>query len=125
LRSLSLFIQQSRDKAWDTNGNGLYDTLQVIMSVSVSVPDTYQIDASLVDANGQEIARFSQTQDLKGGALLVWLSFDGISIANKRVNGPYQVKFATVKSIHFKDEWGEYKLEPYTTQFYDWQKFGD
>ena len=74
----------------DTNGNGLYDYLSIEIGVSVTVAGKYNIAAGLQDGNGNTLLASSYT-DLGMGDQLVLLNFDGLTIHQNRVDGPYNV----------------------------------
>lgn len=78
----------------DTNGNGQYDWLRVMIPVVVDAQATghYQFNAELADAQGRRIM-YSQagSASLAQGSNLVALDFRGRTIADALADGPYRV----------------------------------
>ncbi|WP_256841873.1 cell wall-binding repeat-containing protein [Ornithinimicrobium cryptoxanthini] len=95
------------DQGVDTNGNGLYDELQVSMQVDVDATGTYRVFGELTDSDGNvEIS--STVVDLPAGTSPVVVSFDGATIYDAGVDGPY-----TLSQLRITEE-SELALMPVT-----------
>jgi hypothetical protein len=76
----------------DTNGNGLFDLLQVGIGIDVDFAGFYSWSASLVDKNGNELGFASSSGFLSAGQTQLALTFDGQAIGRNGVDGPYFVR---------------------------------
>ncbi len=80
------------DSGQDTNGNGLFDFLNIDVRVQVNVPDNYTVNGFLHNAN------FTLTEFAIGAAFLpigpgsIRVSFPGGPINQSGVDGPYTVE---------------------------------
>lgn len=89
-RSQSTIAGPISDFGQDTDGDGFFNQLVVQIGVNATAAANYRLVGTLRDANGN-------TQDasvlapLNAGQNTVSLSFDGETIFNNRVNGPYQL----------------------------------
>ena len=98
------------DQGVDSNGNGLYDTLQVQFDVTAENAGTYAINARLLDPNGNEVEyqeafvdfNASQTQS-------ILLPFDG-----KKCYATYQDGIYTLADLTMYDIYG-YGQEYFTS----------
>lgn len=76
------------DRGIDTNANGMYDVLQVSLDVDVEAAGTYRVLGELTDSEGN--AQTSSTVvTLPAGSSPVALTFDGATIYDAGVDGPY------------------------------------
>ena len=73
----------------DTNGNGLYDALEITIQIIADFAGTYNYSTTLVDGNGRELGFRSGTVTLATGPNTLTLSFDGSPIGAGGKNGPY------------------------------------
>ncbi len=89
-RSASTIVGPFRDFGVDTDGDTFYNNLTVEAGVNITVAGTYRVFGTLTDANGNEQS-FSTKMALNPGLNTVALRFDGETIFNNRVNGPYQL----------------------------------
>ena len=85
-----LLTGNNSDTGVDTDGDGLYDYLAVDLEFDVVSPGTYDINARLVDSNGDEIV-WATTSASFSSTGIVQLQFDGLAIGEHGVNGPYVV----------------------------------
>jgi uncharacterized protein (TIGR03437 family) len=83
---------QNTDAGVDTNGNGLFDRLDVNVGVNVLNAGAYTWSASLFAAGRTELAHASGNGSLPAGATTVLLSFDGASIGAGATDGPYTIQ---------------------------------
>ncbi|MEX2497685.1 MAG: choice-of-anchor X domain-containing protein [Wenzhouxiangellaceae bacterium] len=75
----------------DTNGNGLFDRLDVTVDVRIEVAGFYQWSARLVDSNGTDLGLSSGSSSFSSGLQEMSFFFDGETIGSNGVNGPYHV----------------------------------
>jgi hypothetical protein len=81
----------------DTNGNSLYDILRITLNINVLNPGTYQLNGRLIDPNGDEIAWGSASFIASSsGSYLAQIEFDGKTIREHGVNGPYTLQDLSV-----------------------------
>ena len=85
------FLGTGSENPVDTNGNGLYDELDVFLDVDVRFSGSYQWTARLLDRNDVEIEFVSGAGTLNSGGGSIALRFDGRKIGANGVNGPYRV----------------------------------
>lgn len=96
------------DQGIDTNGNAFYDQLQVSMEVDVEAAGTYRVFGELTDSEGN--AQTSSTVvTLPAGTSPVAVSFDGATIYDNGVDGPY-----TLSQLGITEE-SELALMPVTS----------
>lgn len=79
-------------KGVDTNGNGLFDLLQVGLEAEITHAGFYQWSARLLDRNGVEIGFAANSGNLVTGTNVLDLFFDGTEIGRGGVDGPYFVR---------------------------------
>lgn len=82
----------SSDEGIDNNANGLFDLLKVSVELKVVNSDTYTWSARLVDSDGTELGFDSRSSFLNAGTASIDFFFDGPTIGQNGVAGPYQVK---------------------------------
>lgn len=73
----------------DTNGNGLYDVLNINFGVIADVAGSYNYSASLKDRDGRELGFASASVSLQSGTNTLSLTFPGLPIGLGGVDGPY------------------------------------
>jgi hypothetical protein len=86
---------------------------------------TYNLNARLMDPNGNEIVWAASVVVLDAGiAEVVDLNFDGPTIYSHGVNGPY-----TLQDVYIYDtshtSISDYAFAPYTTKYYSYFEFGN
>ena len=81
------------DARFDTDNNGLYDTLSVSANVDVQVAGKYTVAAWLQGNNGQDVTRSETNILLSAGSQTVTLLFNGRAIQHSGVDGPYVVVY--------------------------------
>jgi pimeloyl-ACP methyl ester carboxylesterase len=87
----------------DTNGNGLYDQLNVLVPLNILKAGHFEVRGSLVDLSGNAIAYAAYSSRVAGnelpvGVQAVSLSFSGGAIQQRGVNGPYKLTNVQVYS---------------------------
>ncbi|MGB8957013.1 MAG: CARDB domain-containing protein [Tumebacillaceae bacterium] len=81
------------DSVLDTNGDGTYEQLNVKVGVKVNQPGRYEVTAELADSEGRHIQTAAGTVDVQAaGDAQAAVSFDGKTIFEHGVNGPFVVK---------------------------------
>jgi pimeloyl-ACP methyl ester carboxylesterase len=75
----------------DNDQDGLTDALLVKPNVNATVAGDYIVTAELANASGTRVAAASAAVTLAVGAQAVTLSFDGRSIYDSGISGPYHV----------------------------------
>jgi hypothetical protein len=73
----------------DTDNNGLFNSLEVELGLSVIRSNDYQWSARLIDSLGTELGFLSGTTYLNAGDSSITLSFNGQTIGENGVDGPY------------------------------------
>lgn len=86
---------RGEDSAVDTNGNGLFDQLNVSILASVVYPGTYSWNGRLVDRNGAEIGRATGSGPLDSRTPMTFV-FDGKAIGQHRQDGPFILRDVAV-----------------------------
>lgn len=121
--SARLGIEYS-DQAIDDNEDGVIETLEIMAPVEVQMAGEYSLSADLY-AGESFIAHAIINKDLNIGSQSIVLSFDGHSIFQKNLDGPY-----TVQNVFFSQE-GDYTLliqseeNVFTTGPYKYRDFGN
>jgi pimeloyl-ACP methyl ester carboxylesterase len=109
----------------DENGDGLYDELIIGVEINFLVVAPYEVFANLKDTNGSLIeslvTQFTPTQT---GISTVQLRFDGKTIAEHGVNGPYQLNSLVLRrSLDTNYATVDYREDAYTTNAYQVDDF--
>jgi hypothetical protein len=78
------------DYGYDEDGDGVYDTLDVLVDVTVDTAAMYHLSA-LLSANGTFIDSAMTPVYLSPGTSQVYLSFPATAIAQSQLDGPYTV----------------------------------
>lgn len=86
---LAKLIGNYTEHGVDLHGDGLYDYLIIDAGVEVKVPGEYSLMGYLFDSNDREVAWAIDHKVLSSGNNTMHLNFDGKSINDHRVNGPY------------------------------------
>ena len=80
------------DSGQDTNGNGLFDFLNVDVQVQVNLPDNYTVNGFLHTANFTLALFASGSAFLPIGPGSILVSFPGVPINQSGIDGPYIVE---------------------------------
>lgn len=88
-RPAILLTGGSTDTPRDTNGNGLFDRLDVTVDVNLLSGGFYQWSGRLVDDLGNEIEFVGNSGFLSTGDTQITFTFDGTAIGANGVDGPY------------------------------------
>jgi hypothetical protein len=117
----AVFDPPHSDYGDDTNGNSYYDYLVVDVGIDVSDADTYIIDANLYNQPGTYlIVDTFQVLSLDTGVQTVQLYFNGETIYEEGIDGPYLVELTLLDtSFNILDE------DSHVTQAYSYTEFED
>jgi hypothetical protein len=91
-RSAIYIPQSGTDQGTDTNGNGLFDRLDINLDVDVIADGLYSWSGRLVDQNGTELGFTTGSASFTSGINIATFSFDGNPIGKNGVDGPYFLK---------------------------------
>ncbi len=109
---------------FDMNGDARYDRLVLESALRVTQPGRYTINALLADASGEHVAPwFMETYTLTPGTVPLTLLFDGGTIGEEGVDGPYYLRQVSI----FNADTGELidqQRDVYTTTAYAADNFG-
>jgi len=86
----ALFTGKYSEKAVDSNGDGLFDSLDFMFEVNSKVKGSFSISAEL-NLGEQVITQRGDFFDLKPGLQTLTLSFDGSAISKSKLDGPYTI----------------------------------
>lgn len=84
------------EQVFDDNGNGLHDRLVVSGDLTVDATADYFLRAVLADAVGNVIDEASLRLTLTAGTHVIDFTFDGSTIFQHGVDGPYQLQLVRV-----------------------------
>lgn len=119
--SASINTSDISDSGHDTNSDGFYEYLEVNVSISVGSEDYYELNGDLyTDTYGWNWIDWTNSNTyLSEGENTITLQFDGISIRNKAINGPYKVRL----ELRDSDSRTIDSYEPYSTSTYTYTDF--
>jgi hypothetical protein len=80
----------------DTDHDGLANQLELTPTVTALKPGTYSVTAHLVDASGTEVSTGGGAISLTAGAQPLPIDFDGTSIYNSGLSGPFRLVKVTL-----------------------------
>ena len=83
------------DSGQDLNGNGMYDVLQVSLDLNVEAAGTYRVFGELTDSEGNAQTT-STVVTLPAGTSPVAMAFDGATIYDTGVDGPYTLSMLRI-----------------------------
>ena len=87
------------ETANDTDNNGLYNELSFTYNVAVAAPDDYVYSAYLYDANDNVIDEVSNSITFNTNTSAFSVDFDGLSIFQNQVDGPYRLHVSFLGSL--------------------------
>jgi hypothetical protein len=118
------------ERAVDANGNGFFDELQIDVAIDVLEVGQYSIYSDLYAGNGEKVADGVFTtlgrEPLATGVQTVTLIFDGKTLREAGLDGPYMLDYLDVK--HIADEFYfamtvDFARTVYTTTAYTADQF--
>lgn len=80
------------DQGIDTNGNGLYDVLQIDFGVNLHVAGTFLVSAELSSADSTERVTSDLLMTLAAGSQTFRINLPGPEIHTKKLDGPYAIQ---------------------------------
>lgn len=80
-----------KDYGTGKNGDRSYDLLTIEVGVNVLIPGEYTLDGSLYGASGSEIVWSLDHENLSDGYHVMKLNFDGKTISQCKIDGPYRL----------------------------------
>lgn len=86
-----LLAGAATDYGEDTNNNGLYEYLDVVVPVDIRDAGTYSITANLDSITGTVATAYTSTVGVVSGTNQLLLRFNGGAIATSGIDGPYSV----------------------------------
>lgn len=114
------------DYGSDIDGDGFYDYLTLDVGVDVLAPGNYSIWSSLCDSNGKGLVWSLGYEHLLPGTRTIHVDFDGKTLWESKVNGPYKLcNLSLISGDSFKENLtsedaihGAYSTRPYNyTEF--------
>ena len=112
------------DYGTDTDGDGLYNYLTIEVGIEITAPGDYTVEGYLYDSS-EELIDIAYTSDyLDVGNQSVILDFNGVSINRNQVDGPYYLKYLTLRdSDSDQDDLINFVLDACTTFAYSFADF--
>ena len=89
-RTASTITGPFRDFGVDTDGDGLFNNLTIEVGLNITAAGNYRVFGILTDSQGHTLDA-GVSQALSAGANTVPLKFDGKTIFQRRVDGPYRL----------------------------------
>jgi hypothetical protein len=111
------------DKAVDINGDGFYDFLNIEVGVDALAPGEYTLTATLCSLKGDEIVWSIDHGSLPKGYSKMQLDFDGKSIRNSGIDGPYAIKNIALSGSNWS--LNDIRIKDYLTSAYNATQFAD
>ena len=120
---LITFSGNIQDYGSDSNANGLYNTLNVNVSVTPGDAGVIVAHGTLVDSYGTQIQKTTVYKQMTAGVpQVITLIFDGGAIYSNKVNGPYKLRDLYI--YHTADvSQGILVPQAYTTNAYSYAQF--
>ncbi|GAA0356810.1 hypothetical protein GCM10009092_21310 [Bowmanella denitrificans] len=105
----------------DTNSNGKFEQLQVEIPVLTRTTGNFQIRATLKDSSANKSIVASQNVRFDNSAMTLSFLFDGLSIHDLQMDGPYSLTL--VLSQDANDYVSDVVLVPQMTQAFSYEEF--
>jgi len=115
------FSDNYSDSGLDTNNDGLYEYLVVNVGINVAASGSYTLEGYLYDINTAEIVIASNNSNLNSGFQLMQLNFDGATIREHGVDGPYILEY--LKLYYSDGSVADQRNSAYTTSQYSYLDF--
>ncbi|MBI3034972.1 hypothetical protein HYY71_01490 [Candidatus Woesearchaeota archaeon] len=116
----SPYIFNFTDNGLDLNGNGKYDFLGIDADVNALKAGNYVLTAALYDLFGALLETKNTSVGLGTGNSIIPIRFNGTGINEKRLNGPFIVKYA---ELYEKGIMVDRINDAYTTKSYNFNDF--
>ncbi len=109
---------------FDTNGDGLYNTLVITTGVSVTDTASYRLVGMITDTDGNYVVDAATEITLTVGVIDIPLLFSGGTIAQSGRDGPYQLRnLALLDLSSATPVQADYRALAYTTDAYTHSQF--
>jgi len=109
---------------FDTNGDGLYNTLVITTGVRVTDTASYRLVGMLTDTEGNYVVDAATEITLTVGVTDIPLLFSGETIARSGLDGPYQLRnLALLDLSSATPVRADYRALAYTTSAYTYNQF--
>lgn len=107
---------KNSENTTDTDGDGKFEFLNITLELNVAISGNYNFNAQLVDETGNSIDWAEKSATLAAGINTITLTFDGLEISERGLNGPYTLTNFSI----FNDVSGIFQsfLNVYTTLAY-------
>ena len=103
-RDPSLGFSGFSDQGIDTNGDGLFDSLDLSFTANADVAGNYTLFGLLRDGSGVHISSTYTSSVLTTGSNTILFSFPGYHFFDQEVNGSYALTVQTYFNDQFQDE---------------------
>jgi parallel beta-helix repeat protein len=107
------------DYGTDTDDDGSYNYLTIETEANINKSGTYTIIGYLYDSKGTDITSTAESAYFDVGRQLVILNFDGLSINWNRADGPYHLRYLSLKG---NDQF-DFIQDAYITSAYSYTDF--
>jgi len=107
------------ESAIDTNGNSLYDRLDISLAVNITKAGNYTVIAVL--NKERNLISSTNSSFLNIGEQNITLSFDGLELRSYRVNGPYSLKVIEILDQDYNQT--DFVQDVYNTSAYLYTQF--
>ena len=120
------FTKKFSESVVDSDLDGYYDVLKVDVGFNVKQAGHYQVSAVLTDSK-DKVFTSASWDSMSGGKLstgshTATLNFSGIDIGKNGVDGPYKLDGLVLTDLTY-DVPVAYLAKPFTTRYYDVNKF--
>ena len=107
------------EDAVDTDGDGKYNFLDIILELDVAFSGTYTLSAELIDVLGDNINWTEDNIFLSSGVNQITIRFLGTEIQEKGVNGPYTLTNFSIYNTNLVESF----FDVYVTNTYTFNQF--
>src|SRR5438034_2743517 len=117
-QSQGQFAPPHSDAGVDTNGNGLFDFLELTINISVTVPGYFYVLASLYDGSNTSLITSGSQFLFLGGPSSVIIDLFGPDIRSMGIDGPYLANLYLYDDARNLDDFNQHVTGAYlATQF--------
>lgn len=113
------------DRGIDTDGDDLYNELQIDVPIQVTSSGEYSVFGELQSTTGTVVARANASGELTSGQHVLTIGFSGEEIWSNGGNGQFKLTNLTLMDMSTADlpVQIDFKALPYTTKTYDRDEF--
>ena len=116
----ALFTGTFSDSGVDEDSDGLFNYLKVATGINVTTAGLFRLVARLKDNTLNEITYYNKELILSQGVQTIDITFDGLKIREKEIDGPYLITFLIFSD--FGDTL-DFKPDAYNTATYSYTAF--